>query len=220
MFMDDNSTAQIAAGGIFAGTFSVNCANPLLSAQERGLLTATAASGGGTCAANPNGIFTGTIARRLLDQEQAGRLTQFRRNDYRIVLGLKGDLGKNWNYDGYLQYGSVQVNNKQSGNFNTTRIGQSLNAVKNAAGQIVCNPAANPDPGCVPINIFTPVISPAALGSWRHSFNSGNTTERVATCLHRQARRLRDQEPDGHRGVGVAFGAEYRREHLDSTATS
>jgi hypothetical protein len=38
------------------------------------------------------------------------------------VLGLKGDLGKNWNYDGYLQYGSVQVNNRQSGNFNTNRI--------------------------------------------------------------------------------------------------
>ena len=40
MFMDDNSTAQIAAGGIFAGTFSVNCANPFLTAQEAGLLIA------------------------------------------------------------------------------------------------------------------------------------------------------------------------------------
>ena len=80
-----------------------------------------------------------------------GRLTQFRHNDYRIVLGLRGDLGKNWNYDGYLQYGSVQVNNRQSGNFNTNRINQSLNAIAGPNGPI-CNPAGNPDAGCVPIS--------------------------------------------------------------------
>ncbi len=33
MFMDDTSTYQIAPGGIFAGNFSINCANPLLSAS-------------------------------------------------------------------------------------------------------------------------------------------------------------------------------------------
>src|SRR5512140_3465612 len=69
MFMDDRSTAQIAAGGIFAGTFSINCANPLLSAQEASVLAPTAASGGGTCATNPAGVFTGTVARRLQANE-------------------------------------------------------------------------------------------------------------------------------------------------------
>ena len=87
MFMDDNSTAQIAAGGIFAGTFSVNCANPFLTAQEAGVLVPTS---GGTCASNPAGTFTGTIARRLLASEQTGRRTEFRHTDYRIVIGLKG----------------------------------------------------------------------------------------------------------------------------------
>jgi len=221
MFMDDNSTAQIAAGGIFAGVFSINCANPLLSAQEAGRLNATAATGGGTCAANPAGTFTGTVARRLLDQEQTGRLTQFRHNDYRIVVGLKGDLGKNWNYDGYLQYGSVQVNNRQSGNFDTTRINQSLNAVRNAAGQIVCNPAANPDPGCVPINIFTSqFISKDAINFLSiNSFSSSNNTERVASLAF--TGKLGDyglKSPMASEGVGVAIGAEYRREHLDTIA--
>jgi outer membrane receptor protein involved in Fe transport len=221
MFMDDNSTAQIAAGGIFAGVFSVNCANPLLSAQEAGRLNATAATGGGTCAANPNGTFTGTVARRLLDNEQTGRLTQFRHNDYRIVVGLRGDLGKNWNYDGYLQYGSVQVNNRQSGNFDTTRINQSLNAVRNSAGQVVCNPAINPDPGCVPINIFTSqFISPAAINFLSiNSFSSSNSTERVASLAF--TGKLGDyglKSPYASDGVGVAIGAEYRREHLDTIA--
>ena len=221
MFMDDNSTAQIAAGGIFAGTFSVNCANPLLSAQEKGLLVPTAATGGGTCATNPGGIFTSTIARRLLDQEQTGRLTQFRHTDYRIVVGLKGDLGKNWNYDGYLQYGSVQVNNRQSGNFDTTRINQSLNAIAGPGGTAICNPAANPDPGCVPINIFTSqFISPAAIKFLSiNSFNSGNIIERVASLAF--TGKLGDygvKSPMASEGVGVALGAEYRREHLDTVA--
>jgi outer membrane receptor protein involved in Fe transport len=223
MFMDDNSTAQIAAGGIFAGVFSINCANPLLSAQEADRLIPVGgtAANGQTCANTPQGTFTGTVARRLLDQEQTGRLTQFRHNDYRIVIGLKGDLGKNWNYDGYLQYGSVQVSNRQSGNFDTTRINQSLNAIKNAAGQVVCNPAANPDPGCVPINIFTSqFISKDAINFLAiNSFSSSNNTERVASLAF--TGKLGDygiKSPWASEGVGVALGAEYRREHLDTVA--
>jgi iron complex outermembrane receptor protein len=221
MFMDDNSTAQIAAGGIFASTFSVNCANPFLTAQEKSSISASAATGGGLCSANPAGTFTGTVARRLLDSEQTGRLTQFRHNDYRFVVGLRGDLGKNWNYDGYLQYGSVQVNNRQSGNFNTSRINQSLNATTNAAGQVVCNPAGNPDAGCVPINIFSAQnISPDAIKFLAiNSFSSSNTTERVASLAF--TGKLGDygfKSPWASEGVGVALGAEYRREHLDTIA--
>ncbi|MBS0363455.1 MAG: TonB-dependent receptor [Proteobacteria bacterium] len=221
MFMDDNSTAQIAAGGIFAGTFSVNCANPFLTAQEKALLVPTAATGGGTCATNPAGTFTGTIARRLLDAEQTGRLTQFRHDDYRIVVGLKGDLGKSWNYDGYLQFGSVQVNNKQSGNFDLTRINQSLNAVAGPNGTVICNPAANPDAGCVPANIFSSqLISKAAINFLSiQSFNFTNTQERVASLAF--TGKLGDygiKSPYASEGVGVALGAEYRREHLDNGA--
>src|SRR5678816_4340137 len=45
MFMEDNSTATIAPGGVFVGggpgaggAYQVNCNNPLLSAQEAGLI--------------------------------------------------------------------------------------------------------------------------------------------------------------------------------------
>lgn len=40
MFMDDRSVAQIAASGNFGNTFSINCDNPLLSAQQRGIICA------------------------------------------------------------------------------------------------------------------------------------------------------------------------------------
>ena len=218
MFMDDKSEAQIASGGVFLANFSINCANPLLSAQERGLLAATAASGGGTCATNPAGTFTGLVSRRLLPAEGTGRLTDYRHTDYRIVLGLKGDLGKNWNYDGYLQYGTVQVQNRQSGNFNTNRIGQALNVVNGPNGP-VCAPGA--DAGCVPLNLFTTAnISQAALNFLSvSSFNSGNIIERVASLAF--TGKLGDyglKSPMASEGVGVALGAEYRREHLDTVA--
>jgi outer membrane receptor protein involved in Fe transport len=38
MFMDDRSVAQIAGSGDFGNTFSVNCDNPLLSAQQRSVV--------------------------------------------------------------------------------------------------------------------------------------------------------------------------------------
>ena len=215
MFMDDRSTAQIAAGGIFAGTFSINCANPLLSAQEAGLLPSTT---GATCAANPTGQFTGTVARRLQSAEAGGRDQELRHTDYRIVIGMKGDLGKNWNYDGYMQLGSVFFSQEQTGNFDSNRIQQALNVVQTPTGP-QCAPGA--DAGCVPLNIFTAqAISPAALKFLNaDSFAQGNTQERVVSLAF--TGKLGDygvKSPWASEGVGVAFGAEYRREHLDSVA--
>src|SRR3954451_5280985 len=40
MFMDDRTVAQIAPSGDFGNTFSVNCDNPLLSAQQRSIICA------------------------------------------------------------------------------------------------------------------------------------------------------------------------------------
>ena len=215
MFMDDRSTAQVAAGGIFAGTQTINCANPLLSDQERGLLPSTT---GASCAANPTGVFTGTVARRLQPGEAGGRQSDLRHNDYRIVLGLRGDLGKNWNYDGYLQYGSVQSTSQNTAFLNTARIRQALNVVSGPTGP-VCAPGA--DPGCVPLDIFTTApIAQAALKflSGNNGFG-GNTNERVASLAI--TGKLGDygiKSPMASDGVGVAVGAEYRREHLDFVA--
>jgi iron complex outermembrane receptor protein len=215
MFMNDRSESQIAAGGIFAETYSINCANPLLSAQEKSVLPSTT---GATCAANPAGTFTGTVARRLQAGEGGGRDVDLRHADYRIVIGLKGDLGKNWNYDGYMQYGSVQLSNEGSNTLDKARIRQALNVVSTPTGP-QCAPGA--DPGCVPLNIFTSqFISPAALAFLNaNSFQQGNTKEQVASLA--VTGKLGDygiKSPMASDGVGVAFGAEYRREHIDATA--
>jgi len=220
MFMDDVSTYQIAPGGIFAGTFSVNCANPLLSAQQRSVLPASVATGGGTCATNPTGTFTGTVARRNV--EGGGRQGRTEHVQYRYIVGMKGDLNENWNYDLFFQYGRVAFTQVQTGFFRTTAIQNALNVVRNAAGQPVCASVLNgSDTACVPYNIFTVGgVTQAALNYLETpSTQQGNLFERVVNFS--MGADLTDygvKSPWAEDGVGISFGAEYRRETFDYAA--
>jgi len=219
MFMDDTSTYQIAPGGVFAGTFTVNCANPFLSDQQRGLLNATAASGGGTCLSNPAGFFTGTVARRNV--EGGGRQGTTQHQQYRYVIGLKGDLNENWNYDFYMQYGRVSFNQVQTGFFRTSGINNALNVV-NVNGVPTCQSVVNgTDAACVPYNIFQiGGVTPAALNYLETpATQNGNLFERVVSfSLGGDLTDYGVKSPWAQDGVGISLGAEYRRETFDFAA--
>jgi len=219
MFMDDSSTFQIAPGGIFAGTFSVNCANPLMSAQQKALLVPTAASGGGTCATNPNGTFTGTISRRNI--EGGGRQGRMQHQQYRYVIGLRGDLNDNWNYDFAMQYGRVSFSQVSTGFFRTAAINNALNVVS-VNGTPTCVSKVNgTDPACVPYNIFQlGGVTRAALDYLETpSTIAGNLFERVVNfSLGGDLSDYGVKSPWANDGVGVSVGAEYRRETMDFAA--
>ncbi|MBL8771596.1 MAG: TonB-dependent receptor [Phenylobacterium sp.] len=219
MFMDDTSTYQIAPGGIFAGNFSINCANPLLSAQQRGLLAATAASGGGTCATNPAGTFTGIVARRNV--EGGGRQGKTQHTQYRYVIGLRGDLNDNFNYDFYMQYGRVSFNQVQTGFFRTTAIQNALNVVQTPQGPRCVSAVNGTDTACVPYNIFQlGQITRAQLDYLETpSTQQGNTYERVVNfSIGGDLTDYGVKSPWSEEGVGISAGAEYRREQLDFAA--
>jgi outer membrane receptor protein involved in Fe transport len=212
MFMDDRSVAQIAPGGIFAGNFTINCNNALASAQQ---LTTLCGVDAGTAATR-----TLVVARRNI--EGGGRTTDFTHTDYRYVIGLRGQLNDNWSYDAYLQYGKVGFKGQTGGFFQTSRIQNSLLVVKNAAGQPVCQSVVTgTDAACVPYNIWKiGGVTQAALNYLQTpSFTSGNTIERLANISI--AGQLGDygvKSPWANDGVGIAIGAEYRRENLDFTS--
>jgi iron complex outermembrane receptor protein len=213
MFMDDRSVAQIAPGGIFAGTFTINCDNAFLTpAQQAQLCPATPGS--------PTDSFTGTVAKRNV--EGGGRQSDFRHSSYRYVVGLKGDLSDNWNYDAYLDYTATQFNSGQTAYFQTQHINNALIAKRNAAGQIVCQSVIDgTDPACVPYNIFQEgQVTQAALDYLQvPSYNLGNASERVANItIGGDLGAYGVKTPWANDGVGVAFGAEYRREHIDFKA--
>jgi outer membrane receptor protein involved in Fe transport len=221
MFMDDTSTYQIAPGGIFAGNFSINCANPLLSAQQRGLMPVAGGAADETCAntANPAALFTGTVSRRNV--EGGGRQGTTEHEQYRYVIGLKGDLNDNWNYDFYMQYGRVSFHQVQAGFFRTTAIQNALNVVS-VNGVPTCVSVVNgSDPACVPYNIFQlGQVTPAALNYLQTpSSQIGNLYERVVDfSLGGDLTDYGVKSPWSQDGVGISVGAEYRREQLDYAA--
>ena len=218
MFMDDQSTFQIAAGGVFAGSFNVNCANPFLSAQQRGLLGVFQGAAGETCAntTNPNAMFRGTIARRNV--EGGGRQGAMQHQQYRYVVGVRGDLGDNWNYDFAMQYGRVSFNQVQTGFFRTQAINNALNVV-NVNGVPTCKSVIDQtDLACVPYNIMQlGGVTPEALAYLETpSTTMGNLFERVVNfSLGGDLTEYGVKTPWATDGVGVSIGAEYRRETMD-----
>ncbi|MET0274154.1 MAG: TonB-dependent receptor plug domain-containing protein, partial [Phenylobacterium sp.] len=182
MFMEDSSTYQIAPGGIFVnsgpgagGAYRINCDNPLMSAQQAGLL----------CGANAgtSTIVEVPVARR--NTEGGGRQGKFTHTEYRYVVGLRGELAEDWRYDAFLQYGSTSLTQVQTGYFVTPRINNALLATRNAQGQIVCQSVVDgTDPACVPYNIFQiGGVTPEALNYLQApAFSSGNITERIVNA--------------------------------------
>jgi outer membrane receptor protein involved in Fe transport len=220
MFMDDSSTAQIAPGGIFAaggsgpgGTYQVNCNNPLMTlAQQQALCNVNGQNFAGT-----DHIQDVDIARRNV--EGGGRLTTFDHQEQRYVVGLRGQLNEDWSYDTYLQYGKTSLTSTVGNTFVTSRINNSLLATKNAQGQIVCQSVVNgTDPACVPYNIFA--LNGVTQGALNYlqapSFSTGNIIEQVANFNIVGQLPEAIKSPFANDRIGVSFGAEYRREHLDS----
>ena len=216
MFMEDNSTAQIAPGGIFAGsgpgpggTFAINCDNPFMSASQAASL----------CGANA-GLATNVnvaVARRNI--EGGGRLTIFDHQEQRYVIGLKGDLIGDWSYDAFIQYGKTALTQEQDNNFLTSRINRALVARKNAQGTIVCQSVIDgSDPNCVPLNYFQiGGVTTAALKYLQApTFSGGNIIEQVANFNIVGSLPEGMKSPMANDKIGLSFGGEYRREHLDS----
>ena len=131
------------------------------------------------------------------------------RNAYRFVAGMKGEIGAGWNYDGYYMYSRTKNTQRQAGNIAIDRF---LNATNNVLlnGELVCASASARDAGCVPANIFGfNNLSPEAIDYL------GITATNVET-YSTQVASFAVTNPSlfdlGAGGVGVALGAEYRKE--------
>ncbi len=104
MFSEYESVAQIAPGGNFFDTGTVNCDNPILSASQQATLCAGAVDPDATIAGN-QAIVPLYIARRNV--EGGGRQSAFENTSFRAVLGVRGQITENWDYDTSVQYSTV-----------------------------------------------------------------------------------------------------------------
>jgi outer membrane receptor protein involved in Fe transport len=151
MFMDDHTLAQIAPSGDFGNTFTINCDNPLMSAQAQSIVCAPGqgvingflgafplAQG---AAYNPNPAAPPVVLTdaqgtqynigyfNLLRRNVEGgpRISDLKHTSWRGVLGSRGDLSKVWSYDAYFQYGRTDYEQVFRNEFSTARLNRALN---------------------------------------------------------------------------------------------
>ena len=179
-FMNDRSSSQVApsglfeGGGIFApnGGYFVNCGNPLLSAQQTAAIGCTAAQVGAANQSDPANQVDLQIGRRNI--EGGGRNSSYDHTNYRIVIGMKGDIGDAWHYDAYGSYYYTSL-------FNSNNNFLSLSGIQNAllvGGTAAAPTCLNGSASCIPYNIFTQGgVTPAQVASLNESGTSHGVIE-------------------------------------------
>ncbi|KQY96333.1 TonB-dependent receptor [Brevundimonas sp. Root1423] len=211
MFSDYQSVAQIAPSGAFLGpVITLQCANPLLSAQQR---TTIGCAGGGTV-----GDVDLLIGRR--NAEGGGRQDSINYTSYRGVAGIRGEITDGWNYDIAAQFSRVRLARTYLNDFSNTRLARAFDVVDTDPGAGVnaqCRSVVDgSDTTCVPYNIFAPGgVTQAALDYLQIPLiQTGETTQQVVTAAITGDTGW--SMPTASRTVQVAFGAEYRRDFLGS----
>ncbi|PZT90630.1 MAG: TonB-dependent receptor [Citromicrobium sp.] len=240
MFMDDRTVAQIAESGNFGNTLSINCDNPLLSAEQLAVICDTENL---LVSADPSRAFdvvgntdeeAFTFVDALGNEYNRGFAQILRRNveggprqddlqhtSYRAVIGTRGDLSPVWSYDAYYQYGRTNFAQTYLNDFSVTRVTRAIDVVEGPDGTPVCRSALDgTDTNCVPYDIFSPgTVAPSegALGYLSTpGFTRGIVSEQVASAYISGA--LGDygmQSPWSSEGIGIVVGAEYRKENLE-----
>jgi len=228
-FMDDRTHQQVAPAAAFFGAnpfdptetggYPVSCNNPFMSAQQQSILctpaqiaTANANPSSGCILAAGGASFTNCsdvlIGRRNI--EGVGRISDYEHENYRAVIGSKGDILDNGalSYDVYGQYYYTTFNNNNQNYFNFQGLDNALDVYSNNG-----TPTCVSGPPCVPWNIFKDGgVTQAALNYlYINGTGIGNSTLRtVHGELTSQLGTWGITSPFAHEGIALDAGFEHR----------
>lgn len=214
MFMDDHTFSQIAPSALFQGTrYSINCDNPLMSAQQRTLLCGSA-----TPTTASQDLF---IGYRPVSGNARPRRDDLRHTDYRFTGGVRGEIADGIRYDVNALRSIVLLNESYQNDIDPTQARKALQVV-DVNGVPTCKSVVDgTDAGCVPLNVFQyNGISAAAFDYiYRPTFTEGTDKEAVySATLSADLGKYGLTSPFADDGVGVVLGAEHRRESLKFVA--
>ena len=215
MFQQDESTGQLAPSGLFTNGPSqqFNCGDPLMTAGQQQAVC-------GPNAGNPNVLSAPyQVGYRLAGEN---RDLMHEHTALKMDLGFKGNLDDAWSYDVYVQYGRADSSTKTVGDVSLARIANALDAIPDGHGGAMCASAAARTAGCVPLNIFQPLSAGITSDQFNYleedSSIAGYTTEQIASAnLVGKLGKYGLQSPWASEGVGIALGAEYRRDYLNDS---
>jgi iron complex outermembrane recepter protein len=233
-FMDDRTHQEVAPSALFkdsnpldpfgTGNYPVNCDNPLLSGSQASILCSpaqlayVAANPGQACiyqtdpttglASSPNCADV-RIGRRNV--EGGGRSSDYEHENFRAVLGTRGDFGDSWSYDAYGQYFYTTFFNSQQNYLSFQGIDNALQ-VTGTAAQPVCISGGV----CVPYNIFSDGGVTAAQTQYLNLLGTGQGTSTLRT-LHAeitgQLGKYGLKSPWATDGLAINLGYEHRNDH-------
>jgi iron complex outermembrane receptor protein len=212
MMMDDRTIAQIAPSADFlgsAGTYMLNCDNPMLSADEYQKFCADAGYG-------PHDIANILIGRRNV--EGGPRKDDLTRVEYRLLGGLKGELGKGWNYDVYALSAVTRVASTYQNDLHAARYQEAI-LVEGDPNDPNTWRCTSGNPACVPMNIFRiGGVTQAALDylTVPELFQANMKTQVLSGKVNADLREYGIAFPSATEGLQLALGAEYRKEFLDT----
>lgn len=211
-FMNDRTSVQIAPTGLFQGSgpsassgFLVNCNNPFMSAQQQGAIGCTPAQ---VASGDSVDMY---IGRRNI--EGGGRVGFYEHQNYRVVLGSRGDIVGPWTYDLYGSYYYTSLYQASQNYLSISRMQNALQVVQGANG-----PECISGGSCVPYNIFKDGgVTPEALSYLALNGTSrGAVTQRIVEgSITGDLSEYGVKSPWANDGVGVNFGFQNRRENLE-----
>src|SRR5207302_2000726 len=221
-YHDNHTVAQIAPSGIFFGSpdfigpNALHFTNPLRCSGPNSWQSTIAANSGRRFT-TPGDTADMLIGRRNI--EGGGRQHDIRHSSDRGVLGFKGDVFQNWNYDAYYQEGRVWYQGVYRNDFSKARILKAMDVITNpATGLPACRSFVNgTDPNCVPYDIWRlGGVTQAALDYLQTpGLQNGSTAQRVLSgTMSADLGAYGIKMPDAKNGVGVVVGLENRKERL------
>jgi len=162
-----------------------------------------------------NGIDQFILGRAALD---FGRPRgDSKTSTFRAVTGLEGELGGNWRWNVYYQYGQTRFRQDISNVPILANVRRATDAVQAPNGEIVCRvnvdgDATNDDPSCAPLNFFGENrYSAAAL-----DYVLGEGFQKTRTSQHVVAGSISGDLVELWAGpLSVAAGAEWRRNEIE-----
>lgn len=211
-YVQSDVSLNNAPTGTFGNTYQVPIGNPFIPAGMRNQICEARGISTENCVPGERGttIVPLMINRRFT--EMGSRPVNIENRTFQIIAGIRGDIGKNWNYDVYASHGETQQQSSLTGWGSLSKLRNALNTVS----ATTCQPAGSsaPIPGCIPINVFgpegsitQPMINYVNLSSMSKStIKQDVISASVSGLLPEQM-----SSPWAERPIAAAFGVEWRR---------
>ena len=214
MFMDDQTNSQVAPSALFQGyNYSINCNNPLLSAQQGQLLCGAAY---GTSATQDT-----YIGYRPVAAPAQPRRDDLRHTDYRVSGGVRGQIAEGIRYDANALFSTVLFNETYRNDIDPVKANKALKVV-NVGGVPTCQSVVDgTDPKCVPLNVFQYGGPSAEALNYIYSPTSTESTSKetvLSGTVTFDGGAFGAKLPWADSGIGAVFGVEHRRESFEFRA--